>query len=120
VFVAVLNHKLTNRQLNLVKTPTRAIKRGEIHELIGTHEDASPGSSVNNVWYIGFFEVTKGGIIVYGDEVYINEKKIGLVLGFDETHMPNHMNIVIKLEEPKTGAELGIRVGDRVVIRTPQ
>jgi len=117
IVVAVLNHKLDNRQLKLIKTPSRAVKRSEIHELIGTNETAFPGSEVNKVWYVGFFEVINGGIIIYGDNVYVNNRKIGTVIGFDETHMPNHINIIVKLEESKTGAELGIRVGDEIEIK---
>ncbi|MCD6144190.1 hypothetical protein [Thermococcus sp.] len=112
----VLNHSLTNRGLKLINTPSRALKKYEIHELIGTGEEASPGSEVKNVWYLGFFEVEKGGVITCGDSVWVNNRKIGEVIGYDETHMPNHLNIVIKLKELKTGAEFGIKLNDRVVI----
>ena len=114
--LVVLNHSLTNRGLKLINAPSRALRKYEIHELIGTNEEASPGSEVKNVWYLGFFEVERGGVITYGDSVWINNRKIGEVIGYDETHMPNHLNIVIKLIELKTGLELGIKLNDKVII----
>lgn len=114
--LVVLDHNLANRGLKLINTPSRALKKYEIHELIGTNEEAFPGSEVKNVWYLGFFEVEKGGVITYGDSVWINNRKIGEVIGYDETHMPNHLNIVIKIKELKTGAKFGIKLNDRVVI----
>lgn len=115
--VAVLNLKTPNRELNLISTASRAVKKSEIHELVGTPESAKPGEKVNSAYYIGFFEVTQGGVILSGDSVWINDKKIGTILGYDETHMPNHLNIVIKIEDLKTGAELGVEVGDNIIIR---
>jgi hypothetical protein len=43
--------------------------------------------------------------------VWIEDKFLGKLVGYDMTHMPNHMNIVVKtesLDEPDQ------RVGDRI------
>lgn len=55
-----------------------------------SEKNTAPGEVVNNVANLGFFEVNEGGVIIIGDNVYIEEKLIGKVIGFDDTHMPNH------------------------------
>jgi len=35
-------------------------------------------------------------MLVYGDSVVIGGKTVGTIAGFDESHFPNHYNIVIK------------------------
>lgn len=51
-----------------------------------------------------------------GDKVSLEGKVIGEVAGFDEIHMPNHRNIIIKSERRATGVSLNARLGDRIVI----
>lgn len=55
-------------------------------------------------------------MIVSGDELRIDGKLVGTLAGFDETHMPNHLNIVMHGEE-SDGEERGLKVGDSVVFR---
>lgn len=95
--IAVSGANLKSRGLKLIAPWTRAVLKNQIHELILTDEpDAKPGGKVERVFYIGFFEIKVGGIIMVADKVRIGGKLIGFVAGFDETHMPNHLNIVIK------------------------
>jgi hypothetical protein len=96
VVVALLHATFERRGLNLIESMSRALKRGEIHELMITDEEVSPGSRVDRVSAIAFFEVETGGLAVYGDEVKIGRYTIGHIAGFDLTHMPNHMNIVVR------------------------
>ncbi len=111
--VAVLDLKLEGRGLKLILPRSRAIRKGEIHEIILTTEDASPGGEVENAVYIGFWEASQGGIVEVGDELWIAGKRIGILLGFDETHFPNHLNMVFK-GKPLTGKERGLSLGDEV------
>lgn len=111
--VAVLDLKLDGRGLKLILPRSRAIKRGEIHEVIITTEDASPGEEVGYAVYVGFWEASVGGIVEVGDELWIGGKRIGVLLGFDETHFPNHLNMVFR-GEPLTGKERGLSLGDEV------
>ena len=114
-FVAVLKSTCEDRGLELILPPTRAIRKNEIHEFILTDEDdAAPGKVVNRVAYVAFAEFTKGGMLVEGDEVVVRGGTIGEIAGFDETHMPNHQNIVIRGPERKTGLDLGAKVGDLI------
>ena len=95
--IAVSGLNLKSRGLKLIAPWTRAVLKNQIHELVLTDEpDAKPGGKVDRVFYIGFFEIKVGGIIMVADKVRIGGKVIGFVAGFDETHMPNHINIVIK------------------------
>jgi uncharacterized protein YuzE len=71
------------------------------------------------VAYIGFFEVEEGGIILVNDRVTVEGQEVGQVVGFDFTHAPNHLNILIRTEAPVTGAELGLKPGGRVVFSMP-
>jgi hypothetical protein len=114
-FVAVLKDHRDGRGLQLIRPATRAIRRYEIHELILTNEaDAGPGKTVNAASYIAFCEFITGGMLVEGDQVVINGQSIGEIAGFDETHMPNHQNIVIRGPKRLTGRELGAQLGDPI------
>ena len=109
--VALLHIAFEDRGLKLIETKSRTVKRYEIHELMLTDEDAAPGGGADRVRAIGFFEITGSGLIVVGDEVWIEDRLLGKLAGYDLTHMPNHMNIVVKaesLDEPV------LRVGDRI------
>ena len=116
--VVILDGIISKRGLNLIIPPSRAIKKNEIHEVIITEEeDAAPGKIVNSIAYVCFFEVEKGGVVVVEDEVYIGKKLIGKVIGFDDTHMPNHQNIILYATEKKTGVELKINLDERILFK---
>lgn len=116
--VVVLDGQYDNRELELIAPPSRALLKGEIHELILTDEmEAKPGKVVNRIAYLGFMEVLEAGVMVSGDEVRIGDKVVGRVAGFDITHMPNHLNIVIKAENRETGREFDFDLDDEVVVR---
>ncbi len=109
--VAILHVSFQDRGLRLIETKSRAVRLHEIHELMITDEDAAPGGGADRVRAVAFFEVTAPGLIVAGDRVTVGTKRLGTLAGYDETHMPNHMNVVVKaptLDEPR------IKVGDRV------
>jgi len=116
--VAVLQLEMEGRGLNLIKPISRAVKKNEIHELIVTDEkEAKPGAVVNRVSYIAFLEISQGGVIVVGDEVYWNNKLLGAVAGFDDTHMPNHQNIILYSPKRVTGKDLHISIEDTIIIQ---
>ncbi|WP_036745700.1 DUF6917 domain-containing protein [Paenibacillus sp. UNC451MF] len=114
--VAVLEGRLSNRGLALIHARSRACRKHDIHELILTADpEAKPGVQVDQIAYLAFFEVTRGAVIVAGDRIRIGDRWSGTVVGFDETHVPNHINIVVAGEEV-TGREAGLGVGDAVHI----
>jgi len=94
--VAVLRGTLENRNLELIPQPSRGLKHGEVHEIIVTDENVSPGSRVGRIAYLAFLEFVNGVVLLSGDEVLIEGKLLGRLAGFDISHLPNHMNIVIQ------------------------
>jgi hypothetical protein len=108
----VLRGKMEDRGLELIKPISRCLRRHDIHELILTDEpDAKPGSRVNRIAYLGFAAIEDGGVIVAGDGVYLAGRLVGTLAGFDETHMPNHLNIVIRTDRLADGVEQGAELG---------
>ncbi|HNT55103.1 MAG TPA: hypothetical protein PKG95_10355 [Anaerolineaceae bacterium] len=105
----VLDARAPQRGLELCPYPSRAVLKHEIHELIITAEaTAAPNATVNAIAYLGYFEVLQGGVLWVGDRVVINGQDVGTLAGYDLTHFPNHLNIIIKASEPvQTGLELG-------------
>ncbi len=111
--VCILDARSQERGMELIIHPSRALRRGEIHELAITDDpEAGPQHTVDRVAYLAFFSVEEGGIVLVGDGVKVGKQEIGRVAGFDLTHFPNHMNILLRTTEPKTGLELGLRLGD--------
>jgi len=66
---------------------------------------------VNRIAYLGFVAIADGGVIVADDEVYLAGCLVGTLAGFDETHMPNHLNIVIRTDRLADGVEQGAELG---------
>lgn len=115
--VVVFRGSLEGRGLELTDSVTRAVLQGEVHELIVTDEvRAGPGSTVDRVAYVGFVEIASGGVICVGDRLTCGGVAVGTIAGYDATHLPNHMNIVISCQERADGTELGLALGDRVLI----
>ncbi len=117
--VVVLDGRFPDRGLELIDPISRAVKKHEIHEMILSLEQAKPGGRVEAIAYLAFFEVEQGGVLVAGDEVEIPGKWAGRLLGYDETHLPNHLNVVVGGNQERTGAELGLEPGDRIIFRQP-
>lgn len=116
--VVILRGKLENRALNLVVPISRAVLKNEIHELIITDEaGAGPGKTVNSISYAGFVEITGGGVLVAGDEVVCGGRVLGRIAGFDETHLPNHLNIVITSQTRSDGVEMGLSLESEISFR---
>jgi hypothetical protein len=112
--VCVLHARSDSRGLELCPYPSRAVLKNEVHELILTDEmGAEPKKTVNNISYLAFFEILESGILWSTDRVEVNGKPIGNLAGYDFTHMPNHMNIIVKTSDPLyTGYEAGLKPGD--------
>lgn len=115
--IVVLTGSLSDRGLELIKPISRGVKQGEVHELILTDElTAAPGQTVNSIAYLGFMEVKSAAVLVEGDELKINGETIGFLAGFDQTHMPNHLNIVFKAAEKKCGRTQQLELGSFITL----
>jgi len=110
--IAILHVSFKDRGLKLLDTKSRAVLKHEIHELMITDEiEAAPGGGADRVSAIAFFEIINGGLIVTEDEVTIGGRHVGILVGYDMNHMPNHMNVLIRapsIDEPK------ISVGEKI------
>lgn len=94
--IAVLDATFTDRKMKLIESQSRAVKKYDIHELMITDQEPSPGEELNRITAIAFFEIKNGGLIVSGDKVLHNDEFFGILAGYDINHMPNHMNIIIR------------------------
>jgi uncharacterized protein YuzE len=113
--VTVLNSTHEQRGLKLIPTYSRALKNNSIHELIATDEtDKGPGDTANKIAYLAFFEVSRGGCIIVGETLFVDGKSVGQIIGFDETHEPNHINIVIGVKKRQTGPQLKMKLGSKI------
>jgi len=113
--VTVLDSTHESRGLKLISTYSRALRKNSIHELIATDElDKKPGDTANRIAYLAFFEVTRGGCVIVGETLFVAGKPVGPILGFDETHEPNHINIIIGMKERHTGPQLKIKLGSKI------
>ena len=113
--VTVLNSTHEARGLKLISTYSRALPKNSIHELIATDElDKKPGDTANRIAYLAFFEIARGGCIIVGETLFVDGKAVGEIIGFDETHEPNHINIIIGVKKRQAGPQLKISVGSRI------
>lgn len=118
--VVVLRGRVPDRALELIPQRSRAVLAREVHELIATDErDAGPGRTINSIAYLGFAEFSSGGVLVVGDELRIGGRLIGRLAGYDQTHMPNHMNIIIAVDAARSGDELGLALEAPVEFTLP-
>lgn len=115
-FVEVMDLECNDRALVIMKERSRAVRRGDVHELMLTDEAAAaPGGTADGIDYVGFVEFQAGGVLVYGDAMVIGGQRIGTIAGFDECHAPNHYNILVKGPRRVSGVDLGQAPGDSVI-----
>jgi uncharacterized protein YuzE len=115
VIVVVMDARIENRNIQLIHPMSRCFRKGDVCELVTVNSpDASPGNIIKDASYLGFAEILCSGSLVVGDTVKIKGEKIGKICGFDETHAPNHINVVIQTKNPLTGIEMGLEVEDGI------
>jgi hypothetical protein len=118
--VVVMDGHLPKRGLELIAQETRGLSAGDVHELIGSDEQGiGPEKTVNRIAFLGFVEILNGGVLRAGDEMRVGGKLVGRLAGFDYTHMPNHMNIVISVAEDLSGIDRGFELSDPVTFELP-
>lgn len=114
--VAVLRAFRDERELMLIPQRTRCIREGEVHEILLTDETGvAPSSVVNRVAGVAFVEVVRGGVVLQGDRLRRMDRAVGELVGFDETHAPNHINFVISAKKRASGEQMGLGLGEWLV-----
>ncbi|MEU6820924.1 hypothetical protein ABZ921_09865 [Streptomyces atriruber] len=108
--VKVLTHRRVDRGMRLEEFTSRCVRTGEVHELVTTDQaDDPPGSRIDRVGFLGFAEIQRAGVLDRGDEVWVDGRLVGTVLGFDSCHFPNHYNVLIAVDDLVTGPDLELR-----------
>lgn len=108
--VKVLRHHRPRRGMSLEPHASRCVRSGEVHELVTTdHQDTTPGSRIDRVAFLGFVELGCAGVLDRDDELWIGDRFVGQVLGFDACHFPNHYNVLVHTAVPVSGADLQLR-----------
>jgi L-arabinose 1-dehydrogenase len=115
--VATFDRVRTDRAMTLAAYTTRCIRAGDVHELLVAAPRTSRHETLQHVGYLGFAEFERGGVMEVGDAVTFAGRHAFRVLGFDETHAPNHLNIVLAAPQVTTGFRLGLEVGEMLVVR---
>lgn len=112
--VAVMDMRISGRDLHLETYRTRAFSAGEVCELILTDQtEKGPGDLIPDAVYLGFAEITRSSLMIVGDALILDGEPLGTVLGFDSTHLPNHYNVLIGTTDLRTGEER------RLAVETP-
>ena len=116
--VAVMPDTREDRNLRLSEFVTRCIATNEIHEfLVANKWDGDRDAIFNDVSYIGFMRFEQGGVVAVGEKIMTEDGQVlGEVIGFDLTHAPNHMNIVLASSSTQTGAERGFVASQKFII----
>lgn len=116
--VKVLLHRRDERGMTLEPHASRCVREGEVHELVTTdHVETSAGARIDRVGFLGFAELHNAGVIDRGDEVWIGDRLVGTVHGFDACHFPNHYNILINAPTPVSGGDLALAPEQAVTFR---
>jgi hypothetical protein len=110
-FVMVLGHDRADREMEKGSFLTRCVQAGEVHELVAVSAKTLDKGKYRGASYLGFVTFNGPAVIYVGESLLIHGKQIGVLGGFDYTHFPNHMNILIETEQPANGRTLGITVG---------
>ena len=101
--------------IKLVHAKTRCFKKSDVHAIIMIDKNkVLPKAKVNRFSSeLGFIEFSSSGVLTHGDTVTIGKQEVGTIAGFDETPLPNYINIILKVPTLSPDS-LEIKVGDKV------
>lgn len=103
----VLTNIGISRDMPLIPSASRAVRANDIHELVCTSAMREPGEVVRDVGYLAFIVIEESGVLAVDDIVLVEGVFFGTILGFNEIHAPNHINIVIYVESICSGLQAG-------------
>jgi L-arabinose 1- dehydrogenase len=122
--VKLLFHTRTDRGMALSPWESRCIPAGQVHELLTTTDrPRAAGDRIDRVGFLGFAAFDTPAVLERGDGVWLvprspvgdtARRQLGTVAGFDESHWPNHYNIVIDTDELLTAGDVDLHPGDEL------
>lgn len=114
-FVKLMSHRQLDRGMQLIEHRSRCVRRAEIHEIVTTDDRSLlPGERAQRIGFLGFAEFDVGGVLERGDRVLLDGRSLGVLVGFDECHFPNHYNVVVGCGELMSAVEAGARLGSEL------
>jgi hypothetical protein len=113
--VGILTNFAHERKMGLISSSSRAVRKNDVHELVCTAQNCQPGEVVEDVGYLAFAVMEESGVIAVGDRLQVEGEDFGTVLGFNEVHAPNHINIVIQVDQLTNGIQAGWLPGTKMV-----
>ena len=114
--ICVLSNMLKDRNLKIIHVPSRAIYEKNVIEIIATDIHCINSKIIKDVSYLCFAECLNTGILFKGDRISLENKFKGIIIGFNEDHSPNHLNVVVGIEKEKTGKCLKVELGDKILV----
>jgi len=93
------------------------VRTNDVHELLCTSQKLKPGEIVDEVGYLAFVVFTESSVVAIDDLLFVEGNEFGKVIGFNETHAPNHINIIIYVDNITTGLESGWKPGTQLVFK---
>jgi L-arabinose 1- dehydrogenase len=116
--VKLLFHRRDDRGMSLSPWASRCVRAGDVHELVTTTDHpTAPGDRIDAVGFLGFAEFRAATVLERGDQLWLGERMIGIVVGFDECHAPNHYNVLIQVDRLLSAEDLDLRTGDLVLFK---
>lgn len=110
----ILTNVSYGRRMPLIPSSSRAVRLHDIHELVCTQQACAPGQTVDDVGYLAFIVIEESGVLAVGDLVHVDDTLFGTILGFNEVHAPNHINIIVQVETLCSGLQAGWHPGTRL------
>ncbi|WP_128428106.1 Gfo/Idh/MocA family protein [Streptomyces cyaneus] len=116
--VRLLFHETVRRGMLLAHAGSACIRAGDIHELVVTREDTDvAGARIDHVAYLGFIEFLDPAMLTRGDTFWIGDRKLGVFAGYDESHLPNHLNLILSADRLVTAEDIDLRPQDVIIVR---
>jgi hypothetical protein len=115
----ILTNVSHGRNMPLIASSSRAVRMHDIHELVCTQQTYAPGQTVDDIGYLAFIEIEESGVLAVGDHMYVGDRRFGIIIGFNEVHAPNHINIVIEVETLCSGLQAGWKPGTLLLFVRP-
>lgn len=117
--VGILTNVARKRDLRLINPASRVVRAQDVLELTCTTEHVELGELVRDVAYLAFIVFPESGVLARGDLVRAGEIDLGVVLGFNEVHAPNHINIIVRTQALVPGRDRGWGVKTALSFRRP-